>query len=304
MKLLWLIDNLDYIAGNCFQHQIQRTLEREFDITYASLNEIIASQIDKKYDKIFCSIKARNVFKYVREIQCFLNGNEVIIYDQDPWEGFVDDGICTGHYHQSNAHLNVKSFFVTSKWWSDYVHEQVGVPTTFVKMGILPEYCQWKPWKERKTHLAFKGKMHAHRKVFFDELKLRNIDVTIDTSSSNYRDFLNYLSNCGIYVHSEERTFIVNGEKLDYNGIWIKEIEAASQGCFVLRNYEDEAKAYDVDEISTIIRFKTLDDIEGFLDIVATMTEKRLDRITKEAVEKIRLDDNWTNSLAKSIKEI
>jgi hypothetical protein len=305
MKLLWLIDNLDYIRGNCFQHQIQKTLSQEFDVTYANLNTALTNRnIDlDSFDKIFCSMKARTVFGNIDGISGFLKGREVILYDQDPWEGFVDDGPYKGSYRRALDNLNVKSFFITSKWWADYVREKTGAHTTFVQMGILPEYCQWIPWEERRVEIGFKGKLHPHRKRFFDDIRNHGIDVEIDTHPSGYTSFLDALSYYGIYLHSEERTFMVEGKKIPYNGVWIKEVEAASQGCFVLRDYEDESLAYGVNKIPTINTFRSTKEAVEKVQWILDMPIEEKNRMTEAAVDQIRSQNSWSSSLAKLIKE-
>jgi hypothetical protein len=307
MKLLWLIDNIDYIASNCFQHQILKTFKKEFDqLQCVDLKTVLsAKDYNLDYcDKIFCSMKARTVFGNIEAISRFLNGREVILYDQDPWEGFVDDGPYKGSYQRALQHLNVKSFFITSKWWADYVHEQTGGNTTFVQMGVLPEYCRWIPWEYRKVEIGFKGKLHPHRKRFFDDIAKHGINVAVDTHPSDYKKFLDAVAHYGIYIHSEERTFTVNGKDIPYNGVWIKEVEAASQGCFVLRDYEDESKAYGANEIPTIDTFTSTEEaVEKVMRILAISDNEKND-MTLDAVGQIRNQHSWKNSLVKAIKEI
>jgi len=313
MKLYWLIDNIDYISTNCFQHQMRKTLEKEFDVTFINLDQVKKSKCYSNNAKFFCSMKARTVFQNIDSLATFLNGSEVILYDQDPWEWFVDNGPYKGSYQLASEKLNVKSFFVTSKWWADFIRKELGVHTTFVQMGVLPEYCQWRPWEDRRVDLGFKGKLHPHRKKFFEELDYSfgmssdpletKKKVEIDTTPSNYRDFLDALSYYKIYVHSEERVFVIDGKPIPYNGIWVKEIEAASQGCFVLRDYEEESEAYGVSDIPTIMTFESVADAKWKICEIMEMSTSKKNELTKTAVEKIRQQDSWKNSLAKAVKE-
>jgi hypothetical protein len=298
MKLRLLIDSFLYIKSNCYQHQLLRTLELECEsITVSTIDEIVASQaFSIEHDeKVLSCLKLRTLYNNLSHIKKFLNDKEIYIYEQDPWESFKDNSPYKGAYQKIFSTLKVISFLNTSKWWSDFINSQ-GIKSKFVKMWMLPEYCDSSPpWHEREIDVGFCGQLHPYRKSFFDYLDTQGIKVKIlDTSS--YQNFLTNLSKIKIFVHNEQVEWKINGKIFPANALWIKDVEAAARGCISMRDYEEESKNYIDDKISTILTYHNFADAAQTINRLLA-NDKKIQHQIDRSVQTIRDDLGWKTVL-------
>jgi len=298
-RLIILVDSLGYIKKNCYQSQVYKTLKNEYFVSVYTLNEIKNSRklklcfnfsLKKKsrIPKVISLLKLRTLYQSIDVVSNFLGDIPLLIYEQDPWQAFMDHSPYLGSYEIINKKINVKSFLTTSLWWSNFIKKR-NLPSTFVRMGMLQNYCSYgKKWDERSIRYGFIGTMHGHRKLFFEKLRKNNILVDI-LPYSPYNKFLKNLQNIRIYIHTENSPWIVDGKKIPRNALWIKETEAAARGCFVIRDYEIESKAYDISNLPT-----------KFIESLPSAEKNR--RIEK-AVAEMKSRNDW-HSIISAIESI
>jgi len=293
-RMLLVVDSLRYIKKNCYQSQLYETLKKNFKVKVVDAQKIERGlDIDmRKFDVRLSVLRLRSLQRMIDPLDTFFKSSEIFIYDQDPWESYMDGSPFKGTYKLITDRLNVRSFLNTSKWWSDYIRQQ-GHPSTFVRMGMLPKLCKLgKPWEKRRIHLGFQGSLHEHRKVFFDALEAEGCEVTY-LPSAPYKKFLKNLHDIRIYIHTEDAPWTVNGQTMPRNALWIKDTEAAARGCFSIRDHEDECHAYDTDELQTIFTYHDVSEVPGLIRKIENMSAEEKNQRMAHAVETMRKRDDW-----------
>lgn len=293
-SLLLLVDSRRYIRDNCYQQQLFETLSRNFRVRTLSLKEMrflpfvrIAS-----YDVVLSVLRARTLQAFLKPLRRLLGTRDVMIYDQDPWQSFMDESPYKGGYTRVMSELNVRRFLVTSQWWSQWL-EAKGFPVEFVRMGMLPAFCDAGPsWEERSIHLGFQGTLHPHRRAFYDQLKLLGLDVEVLPSAS-YANYLKALHSMRVFVHTEDAPWVVDGETLQRNSLWIKETEVAARGTFAIRDYEVEAEAYGIGELPTVFPYRRVEDVPSIVATIEGMSPQERRERMETAVETMRRRDDW-----------
>jgi hypothetical protein len=216
----------------------------------------------------------------------------LLIYEQDPWEAFIDTGGYRGAYQRIFANLQVTSFLTTSQHWSKHI-KQLGMPSSFIKMWMLSRYCDCQPWSTRPIKLGFMGTLHPYRARFFERLKLAGIDVYVRPSSS-YADWLTMLSQTQFFIHNEdENAWSIDGSPIIKNCCWAKEIEVASRGCFAIRQWEPECEAYHVSQIPSIVTYVNEAEIPSLIQQISS--DPASDDHSSEGVKFIKSQDAWSD---------
>lgn len=302
MKLHVLVDSLEYARANSYIHQLLITLDRQCTVTYFTLAQILNSdRPTERPDRTLSILKLRTLDRELDRVASWLDNEPVYCYEQDVWESFKDDSPYKGAYHRIASKLNVKAFLNTSHWWSQFVKSK-GLPSKFVQMWLLPEYCSETPtWNERKIDVGFCGQLHPYRKTFFDELLSLGVNVQI-VPTTDYVGYLKSLSQMKIYVHCERAQWKVDGKLLDTpNAMWIKDIEACARGCYSVRDMETESEHYGMKHVPTMFGYDfdigTVDAamiIQYILENGSTLHNS--DALT--AVEYIRSAPGWNTLLA------
>ena len=295
VRLLLIADSKRYVLANCYQHQLYRTLRNKLDVAFVSASEILGrpTVVLDDYDCVLSVLRLRSLVDILQPLQSFLRERELFIYEQDPWEAFRDDSPYKGSYERIYRSLNVAAFLNTSLWWSRFIQGR-GLPSVFVRMGMLPEYCNvGKLWVRRRIALGFQGVLHPHRKAFFDQLARLGTDVTILPSSA-YKRYLRNLHTIRIYIHTEDAPWVIDGKPTPRNALWIKDTEAAARGCFAIRNYEEEAHAYGIEEIPTIFTFREIGEVPGIIDRINRFSETEKSARLNQAVQRLKARDDWT----------
>ena len=293
-KLLLLVDSVAYIRENCYQHQLLETLQTEFAVTMLPLRQIVWNPFVRvrNYDLVLSVLKQRTLASNLDAVSKLLDGRPLAIYDQDPWQAYIDDSPTRGCYVEFQQKLNISALMLTTKWWTDYCAER-GLPTKFVRMGMLPRYCDAGPaWVQRPIEVGFQGTLHPHRKIFFDELAAMGLKVTV-LGSGGYSQYLETLHGIQIYIHTEDAPWLVDGQYIPRNSLWIKDVEVAARGCFAMRNWDEDCAAYGIDELPTISAFHKPSEVLQMVESIRAMPVDDRQHLIEETVATIRRRDDW-----------
>ncbi len=293
MKILHLVDDKNYLKTNCFQHQLSQALHQVHQIETVTLKDVLENSLPSDADLIICCLKQRTLYHKLDICSARFGQTPVVIYDQDPWEAFKDGGPYKGSYAAFMSQIkNIKTFALTTQWWVDYTNS-VGIPCVFVPMGVLPEYCEAAPdWVDRSIPVGFVGTIHSYRAELFAKLEHNGVKVNIQ-SGLQYDDFLKMLLNIQIYVHSEDAPFTVDGIEVNMGtGLWIKDVEAASRGCFSVRNRLEGHETY-LEGIETVRLYDTLEDVPGVIKAIQDMNPVERQEAINRTVDYIRSSERW-----------
>lgn len=293
-RLLLLVDDRRYIQNNCYQSQLAEILRENYYVRMLSLREIRTIPLVqvKSYDRILSVLRLRSLSENLLAIARLLGTAPLYIYDQDAWQAFMDDSPWRGAYVKMAAKLNVSAFFVTSQWWRDFIVAR-GLPARFVRMGMLPRYCDPGPdWSDRATALGFQGTIHPHRRAFFDQLSMLGLKVNL-FESEPYIAYLENLHRIRVFIHTENQPWIVDGNSLPRNALWIKETEVAARGTFSIRDYEDESVAYGIDELPTIFTFRDIGEVTAIVAHLEAMSSRERRERMVAAAETMRRRNDW-----------
>lgn len=292
-RILQLVDSIEYIEANCFQHQLLKGLRG-----VAQVETVALSALDRIFDHgvhpVVCCLKQRTLHRELDRLAEQLLTVPVVVYDQDPWHGFMDDSPYKGVYQQAAQKLNIKSFAVTTKWWADYITDQ-GLPCEFVRMWVLPEYCSRTPiYEDRSINVGFIGALHPHRRALFDRLDDLGVQVNVQAGSSlPYKDYLNALSGIRVFIHSEDNGISCSGQPLNLkDALWIKDIEAAARGCFTIRNRGEGSDTYYAG-CNTTLLYDDPGEIPGLLEGIERMQKNERQSLINDTVGFIQGSDRW-----------
>jgi len=299
--VIQLVDSIDYVRTNCFQHQLALALSETCNLVQIELKTVIDGRHPiPKADSIISCLKQRSLDRYRDIVQCYLGGAPVTIYDQDPWQAFMDDSPYKGAYDRIASVLNVKTFALTTQWWVDFLCER-NLPATFVRMWVLPKYCvPRQTYLERSAIAGFVGTVHPRRQQLLDVINNAGIETSVlKTNSLAYGSFLIELSKLRCFVHNEDMSIFVDGKKLNFNtGMWVKDIEAASQGCFSIRNVGNGSATY-FDDLPTIdgkslIRLcESIEDVPRILTDIEKMDPQVRQLLIDQTVGYIKKANKW-----------
>lgn len=299
-----LIDSWQYTLGNCYQHQLIRTLEKSFP--GVRILEIHELDHDIEGPVLSC-LKLRTLYRSLGWVRNYVRDNPVMVYDQDPWENFIISSPYYGSYKRIATELNLQTFFNTSKWWSDRVNEQ-GVPSQFVNLWMSPEYCvKPVPWTERKHDVVFCGTLYPRRARFFDELKHLGLDVQVTRSSMGYQQYLEFVSSCKVMIRSEKIDWTVDvgqGEQLLEipNALWIRDVECAARACFSLREDDPEKLEWGLDTVPSIVSFSTPEEAVERVRAIMQMTPEEAEAALALGSDRIKEMNKW-QTIVEAIKE-
>lgn len=293
-SLLLLVDSRSYIESNCYQSQLAEVLKENYRVTMISLKEIkyLPWARPKSYDKVLSVLKLRTLDDNLDVIARFLRDAPLYIYEQDVWQAYMDDSPWRGAYSRILKKINVVTFMLTTRWWTDFVIAR-GIPATFVRMGMLQRYCEAGPeWEKRHHKLAFQGTLHPHRKKFYDELTTYGLNVEF-LKSRPYDQFLEALHDMQIYIHTEDAPWCVDGKIIPRNALWIKDTEAAARGAFAIRDHEDEAYAYGINELPTIFTYKNVSEVPDIIARIQNMDPDERNQRMQESAKVMRERNDW-----------
>ena len=309
-KVLILADSRKYIRNNCFQLQLHKSIKvhnKDFQVEYFYLNpkELQNFQIFKQKSKSFrfvlSTLRQRVLFNNISLISTVIGDTPLKVYDQDPWQNYIDNSSTSGCYTLLQNSFQLLNLFITSNYWSNYINNKDKIPSIFVKMGMLPELCTTGlPQSKRRKSVEFKGSLHPHRKEAFNIMKKNGQVVRVNSEILKYPEYLKYLQNLAIFVHDESGEWICRGEKIPMGtGLWVKDIEVASQGCFSIRNYNDESKSYAIENIPLIKFYNDPSEVKNVVDEIFSLSKKKFTEIQESSVQYIYDNNNWDETTNK-----
>lgn len=299
-KVIQLVDDITYVQGNCFQHQLLDGLRRACSLTTIGLREALQMGALPDADIIISCLKLRTLDKKLQDVSRLLMGQRTVIYDQDPWESFKIDGACNGAYSRIVDSLHVGFFATTTYAWEVRL-QRLGFPARYVRMGMLSRYCcPSPPWEKRDIDVGFVGQVHPYRARLFDGLQRAGVNVQI-VHGGDYSTYLSVLSRIKVFVHREAGEYDVNGEGVQYaEGLWAKDVEAITRGCISVRNWHPDAIHHMPDElIGNGLRMFSDDSIDEAVNIIKGALEEYqfdahdVNRERQACARAIADDDAW-----------
>lgn len=289
-RIIDLVDSLEYTTTNCFGHQLHKKLQAISGVETVALTDI---QRHEQPDLIVSRLKQRTLYRQISSIKAWAQNTPVVVFDQDPWEAFRVGSPYQGAYWSIADCLNVQTFAVTTKWWADYITSQ-GLPSTFVRMWVLPEYCSAAPaHADRSVHTGFVGSLHPYRRELFERLEKLGTNVIVRAGGLGYAGYLEALSQLQVFVHSEDSPVELPNRQANLSAsLWIKDIEAAARGCFSIRNRGSDSETY-LDGIGTVLLYDDPAEVPVLLDRIQRMDTSERQSLIDGTVEYIRKADRW-----------
>jgi hypothetical protein len=309
-RVLILADSKNYIHNNCFQLQLHKTIKvysdnikiEYFYLSPKRLRDVKSFKVHlKSYDFVLSTLRQRVLFNNTHFLQRLIGDLPLKIYDQDPWENYIDDSQSNGCYSMVNDQFHLKEIFVTSNFWKGYIEKNDEIKTTFVQMGMLPELCSTGLLlSARPLKVEFRGTLRPHRERFFAEVRSSGQEIKINTEVLSYMKYLKYLRRLAIFVHDESGYWVCKGERIPMStGMWVKDIEIASQGCFSIRNYDPECESYSVDKIPLVQFYREPREVKEIIAKVSQFSINELNEIQQQSVEFIKSTNNWLSTVHK-----
>jgi hypothetical protein len=304
LKCLYLVDKLSYVQENCFQSQLFSAIRYGYDVTPVELFPralfgFRSSRINlDKYDRIISVLRLRTLSKYWPLLKSWLNGRPITIYDQDPWESYIDNSPIKGVYLTLLDNLNLERVFVTAPWWARKLIED-GLPAQFVRMGMSPGFCSIGPkFEDRSVSVGFRGALHEHRKIIFNQLNGNGVQVVISRDRLAYPEYLDYLQQLKFFAHDESALpWVCDGVPIPRStGMWIKSIETVARGTFCLRNYHEEGEAYNISSLPLVRCYSNPDEAPEVINSVMAMSPQMRRELQFETVTKIRAQYDWLHT--------
>jgi len=312
-RILILADSRDYIRSNCFQMQLHKSLknydtERKLDYYFISPKRMRNFETLKlklnSYEFVLSTLRQRVLFNEIKFIQKLIGDLPLRVYDQDPWENYIDSSRTNGCYTLLQNSFQFSDLFVTSNYWSNYINRVDKIQATFVKMGMLPSLCNLGiEQSNRMRSVEFKGSLHPHRQEAFRKMRENGQTIEMNLETLKYSKYLKYLQNLAIFVHDESGFWICNNEKIPMGtGMWVKDIEIASQGCFSIRNYHEDSLTYSIENIPLIKFYNDPSEVKNIVEEIFLLSEKQIDIMQAASVEYIINNNNWAETTNKILK--
>jgi len=300
-RCLYLVDTLQYVTENCFQSQLYSAIRYGYEISPVELFPTSLFQLRYRwlkfdqYDRIISVLRLRTLHQHWPRLQKWLAGRPVSIYDQDPWENYIDSAPTKGVYQTLCANLNVEKVYVTAPWWARRLRED-GVPAEFVRMGMEPAWCDPGPeFDDRPVYVGFRGAIHEHRQIVFNKLKQIGVQVEIGRERLSYPAYMDYLQQLKFFAHDESALpLICNGEPVPRStGMWVKSVETAARGTFCLRDYHEEGEAYNLASLPLIRCYTEPEQVPEIINEIANMSSTSRRELQVETVNQIRRQYDW-----------
>jgi len=255
----------------------------------------------QKFRKVVLIGRTRVFFRELEKIQRIVNDTEVVLYDQDPWESYIHNSRSRGFFPKLQSYVNLKEVHLTSKFWVDIVSNDISAKVIFSRMGMEPRLVPMSVASidSRQTTIAFKGSIKEHRVASLNRLREMGVPIEISGGGLAHLDYLFYLQGIKAFFHDESGAWfcpdIASENKYvpRTSGMWIKDIEIASQGTFVIRNYGEDASSYSMSEVPLVRFFRDIDEVEGILEEIINLSTREKLEIQEESRSVIRSRNDW-----------
>lgn len=291
-QTLQLVDSIEYIESNCFQHQLLKALRSTGNVKTVPVQ--ITALETRGHNPIICCLKQRTLFNKLDMLANLIGQAPVVIYDQDPWHAYMDDSDYKGVYQRAVKALNIKAIAVTTRWWAQRIQAD-GFPGVFTSMWVLPEYCdRGLAYVDRPVNVGFIGSLHPHRRKLFEQLE--DMDIPVNVMGGNglpYSQYLQSLGNLRVFIHSEDFPLSIDGQEANLkDALWIKDVEAAARGCFTIRNRGVDSDSYYAG-LETVRLYDDVREIPELLRAIENMDPIERQSSIDRTVEYIREADKW-----------
>ena len=302
-NLTLVYDSFEQLSDNPFTHQLFASLKENFNLRLLQTQELLKRSVRVEDGQVVLIMsRLRNWHSLPGRSAEFFHRSKVFFYDQDPWEGYHDNATCRGVYEDIFEKVDPEAFLVTSPWWADYIRRQSGLPVHFVRMGILPKYCdQGISFGERAHKVGFQGTVHSHRMAFYDRVREQGIDVDI-LPKKPFFTFLREVQNIGVFIYGDQSALEMHGVPHPMHGLWGKCLTVAGRGCFVIRNYDLAHDGYAIDELPTVQTFKSEDEIPGLIRSILNRSDAENDRMIAKTISILKERNDW-QSVAAFLRE-
>jgi hypothetical protein len=308
-KLLYLVDTLDYVRNNCFQRQLFSAMEYGYEIQPLEIFPSAFFPLRKlsirldRYDKIISVLRLRTLHAMWPVLKPWLSNVPITIYDQDPWESYIDGSPTKGIYKILHRELNIDRVYVTAPWWANHLRSD-GIPASFVRMGIEPRFCDpGLDFDARPVMVGFRGAMHEHRKIVFKQLQSFGIDLEVGQGRLDYPGYMNYLQSLKFFAHDESALpWICDGVPISRStGCWVKSVETVSRGTFCLRDFHEEGEAYNLSKLPLIQCYESPGEAPDLINRVMALPNSVKRDMQVQTVEQIRTQYDWLNTAHKMV---
>lgn len=299
-KTVYLIDSKQYIESNCFQHQLLEAVlyvakESSIDLEVLDISQALC----KNYSNVnvVSVLKQRTLDKHCIAISKAFKDSSFIVYDQDPWQAYMDDSPYKGSYDRIALALNDCTFAITSPYWVDLVKDR-GHNAVFTKMSVLPRYCGTdKDFLNRAINVGFVGTMHPRRQQLVNDLQKLGVTVkSNNVSNLSYQRFLSALEDIQIFIHNEEMPIYIDGMLNNFkHGMWVKDIEAAAKGCYSIRCSGEGSSEYFKD-IETIKLYDSLEEVPDIINDIMNVNLIERQQQIEHSIEHIKEENAWYKS--------
>jgi hypothetical protein len=284
-RLHILVDSVNYVKNEVYQHQLHRVLNAEHDCVYHEIGSLSKINIQPS-DLVFSALKIRTLKAQLSRVEQALNRNHLIVQDYDPWVSYEDGSPHKGTYETIASKLNV-TFFVPHSEWSKFIQSR-GHKCVTSKIGMLPEYCDANPWTNRNIRVEFRGSSYPSRRAGISRLINAGFpDCWNKNNISPYDAFLRHLSTVRVWAQSETEPLIVDGKAMCRNWLWPKAIEVLSRGCFLVRDEQPEAENYTKD-MPTVFLFKDETEALGLLEQIEAMSDAEKNERIQATVDMVQ----------------
>jgi hypothetical protein len=296
---LHLVDTVDYASTNCFQRQLTAALQQVPNVTTVPL-QMLGAASARQFDRIVCCLKQRTLHAQLDRVANCVGNVPVVVYDQDVWHAYMDGSPYVGTYERAMNKLNVKFFAITSQAWIPFLGSR-NVPTIFVPLWTLPELCNAGPLHlDRSITLGFLGGLHPHRRAMFDELRTYSLNVRyLHQQNASHDSYLRALRDIRMFIRSEDRPITVGGEPMNLkDGLWGRDVEVASQGCFSIRNAGVGSEAYlkgfpTLNGQSVVYLYERIDEVPDIVRSIETIDPIARQDLINRTIEHIKGSDRW-----------
>lgn len=295
-KIVQLVDTVNYVRNNCFQAQLASALGRECHLEQVELAHVLGNGARPDADGFISCLKQRTLDRHAAAVGNWLRRAPLVVYDQDPWQSYMDDSPHKGSYGRIFANINVATFALTTKWWVDYLKAK-GLPSDFVRMWVLPHYCErGLPYVDRTIVTGFIGTVHPRRRLLINIVEKDGIPVHVGPNSLAYPDFLREMGKLRIFIHNEDMPIYLDGAEHNFNtGMWVKDIEAVARGCYSIRSQASGSETYFAG-LNTIRLYETIDQVPDIIRSIEAMDPGERQAAIDADVEAIFKNDTWATT--------
>ena len=283
MKIALFIERFDHIRKNEFYvNSFCKKISHTYEVDFFELQNIQNKNFDS-YDLIISVFRLRIFTENCEKFSKILKGKRIHVLDHDPWLQFQDNSPCLGYYKKIiDSGVNA-TFNVSSDYWSNRVNNNLHMSCISHVWGpTIPEDRKSRamtPWDSRKNLLGFSGtdyswrvKNHSALKELFPEFKWQQ--------KVSYNKFEDYMFDLKIWLQSEKDSCIEKGKSISPNSLWPKALEVLSYGVFMIKDYQEESKFYEIEKLPTAFLFQEYEEICDILEKIRLMNKKeKIDRV-------------------------